>query len=353
MKNRFIKQLLVWLIVLIVLIGGIIGYKHFFSNNTNVSDNKYKIATAKKMNMQVKVQGKGSVYADSSKDIITNNNGTLKNLKVKIGDTVTVGDNLFIVDNNELRQNVLKAQNNLERQKLILAGAKNDNEVAVNSVAVKEAENQLNIANEQVNKMTVLSPVSGTVVAKSSNDGDIVQMGKPIVTIVDTASMKIKVSVDELNITKVKIGQQVQIKFNALNDKNYEGIVDTVAQVGTTVNNITTYEVIVSIKDSTDIKIGMNANVNILVDNKDEALVIPKEALIEKEGKRYAMTSSSDENENLVPVTTGSADGDYVEILDGVQDGEEVLISLPSNNSSSGLSSEDVINKIKRFGGGH
>ncbi|MDS0525110.1 efflux RND transporter periplasmic adaptor subunit [Clostridium sp. SHJSY1] len=368
MKNKFIKQLIICLIVLMIIIGSVVSYKCFFQNKPIVLENRYKITTAKRMNMEVKVQGKGSVYAGSSKDLIANNNGNIKNLKVKVGDIVNAGDTLFTVDNYEIRQNALRAENNLERQKLTLAASKNDAETSVNALAVTDAENQLNSVNEQLNKMTVTSPISGIVITKNNNNEDIVQLGKPILTIVDPASFKVKVLVDELNILKVKVGQLAEIKFNAVDDKKFEGVVEEVSQASTIVNNVTTYEVIVSIKNSQDIKIGMNANVNILVENKGNVLTIAKDALIEKEGKKYVMTSNKGEessentsesevnkksDSNLIPINTGVENGEYVEILDGILEGDNILISLPSDNSSIGLSSDDVLSRLKKFSEGH
>ncbi|MBD7912818.1 efflux RND transporter periplasmic adaptor subunit [Clostridium cibarium] len=360
MKEKFIKQLAICIIVIISVITVVVIYKHLGSNKDNIPTNKYKITEAKKMKMEVKVRGKGSVYAGVSKDIVANNNGKIKDLNIKVGDTVIEGNNLFTVDNNELRQNAARAENNLKRQKIILGSSKNDTEVAVNSLGVTDAQNQLDNANYLLNNMTVKSPINGIVIAKKNNNDDIVQGGKPIVTIVDPTSVKIKVSIDELNILKVKVGQPVEIKFNSIEDKSYEGVVDTISQVVTTsnqaaanVNNVANYEVIVSIKNSEGVKIGMNANVNILVDSKDSPLVISKEALIEKDGKRYVMVSKSNENQDgeLMLVNTGMESEEYVEILDGIQEGEEILICLP--DAGAGINSDDVLNKLKRFGGGN
>lgn len=406
MKNKLIRTLIACLIIGAVSVGGFLGYKYFFPSKATAATSQYITQTAKKMNLQVNIQGTGTVYAGVSKDITANNSGTLQGLNLKVGDTVASGTNLFTVDSNDLRQNVTKAKNNLQKQQLTASSAKNDNEAAIDNLSINDAQNQLNSAQDSVNKMTVTSPISGMITAENNSNGDNVQSGKTVLTVVDPSSMKIKVSVDELNISKVKVGQKTEIKFDALKDKTYEGTVDQVAESGTTTNNVTTYEVIVSITNPTDVKIGMNANVNILVDSKDNALAIPIEALIDRNGKKFVMVpnsdgstnnsnSSGDSNNNqnsssgdgqlsrgngqgqkgngqggqysgngsknganssssngkLVPVTTGLENDNNVEILDGINEGQEILISLPKTNSSTSSNGKSSFSGMGSIGG--
>lgn len=403
MKSKLIKALIACLIVAAVGVGGYYGYKKFFAAKPAVTSSKYITASAKKMNMQVNVQGTGAAYAAVSKDISPNNNGTLKNLNLKVGDTVKSGATLFTSDSDDLRQNVTKAQNNLDKQNLSSSNVKNDNEKAVDSISLNDAQSQLDYAVQQVNKMTVTSPINGIITAENFSNGDSLQPAKPVLTVVDPSSMKIKVSVDELEIAKIKQGQKAEIKFGAIKDKTYEGSVETISQVGTSSNNVTTFDVVVAIKDPANVKIGMNANVNILVDSKENALTIPAEALIEKDGNKYVMVPSSDSsstasnagnsaqtdqkataaagqsagsnaqaqgnssqkrstrnggNSNmsagftgggkLVQVKTGLENENYIEIVEGITEGQKVMISLPQ--TTSGTSNNK--NMMGGFGGG-
>jgi Membrane-fusion protein len=413
MKNKLIRTLITFLIIGGVSVGGFFGYKYFVPSKATAATSQYITQTAKTMNLQVSIQGTGTVYAGVSKDITANNSGTLQGLNLKVGDTVSTGTNLFTVDSNDLRQNVTKAKNNLQKQQLTAANAKSSNETAIDNLSINDAQNQLNTAQEAVNKMIVTSPINGIIMAENNTNGDNVQSGKTVLTVADPSSMKIKVSVDELNISKVKVGQKTEIKFDALKDKTYEGTVDQVAESGTTTNNVTTYDVIVSITNPTDIKIGMNANVNILVESKDNALAIPVEALIDRNGKKFVMvpnsdgsandsTSSNDSNNKpntssgdgqspkgngqgqrgigqsqkgnnqggqylgnasksgansyssngkLLPVTTGIQNDNYVEILDGINEGQEVLISLPKTSSSTSSNNKSAFSGMGSFGG--
>ncbi|GIM27357.1 hemolysin D [Clostridium polyendosporum] len=415
MKNKLIKGLITCLTIGIVVLGGYYGYNKFFTSKAAATANQYITVTAKKTNMQVNIQGTGSAYAATSKDISPNNNGILKDLNVKVGDTVKAGTKLFTSDSDDLRQNITKAQNSLDKAKLTLANSKNDNETAMNNLSVSDAQNQLNSTWQQVNNMTVKAPVSGVITAVNNSNGDSVQSGKSIVSIVDPSSMKIKVAVDELDIAKVKEGQKAEVKFDAIKDKIYDGTVESIAQLGTSTNNVTTYDVVVAIANPTDIKIGMNANVNILVDSKDDALTIPSEALIDRNGNKYVMIQNSESNSSnsntgnsssdkrnayqnnqntstqngqsiggnsqgsrnggnmqgyaggtstgtgkLVQVKTGLENENYVEIVEGITENQKVLINLPVSTSTTNTNNRNSLggglgggNFGAGFGGGN
>nr|WP_243428185.1 efflux RND transporter periplasmic adaptor subunit [Clostridium rhizosphaerae] len=396
--------------------------------------------TAKKTNLQVSVQGTGAAYAAVTKDVIPNNNGTLKDLTVKVGDTVTAGQKLFTSDSDDLRKTVTTAQNNLSKQNISLqadldtqaaqaaqaaaaqtpqAGGQNgqssgqssakvdDNKIAMDRLNVSDAKNQLSYANQQVAKMAVTAPIGGIVTVVNNSNGDSVQQSKAVLTIVDTSSMKVKVAVDELDIEKIKQGQKAEVKFDAIKDKTYEGSVETIAQTGTTSNNVTTYDVVVAIKDPSGIKLGMNANVNIQVESKDNALVIPSEAIIDRNGNKFVMVANSDsssansngtnnaaqsnnqqnQSNNTQPSANGNGQGrnrstqngqgarngayggaayagtskqvqiktgmeneNYVEVTEGLTEGEKVLVQLPQASSTTNNNANR--NNLGGFGAG-
>ncbi|GIM27356.1 hypothetical protein CPJCM30710_00220 [Clostridium polyendosporum] len=381
-------------------------------------------------------------------EVVPNNNGVLKNLKVKIGDTVKVSQELFVSDSDQLRQNVTNAQKNLDKQKSALASAKNNNKIAIDTLAVKDAQSQLDDALQQMNKMTVTAPIDGLVALVNNSNGDKVDASSGgssgqssgsggggqgnsssgngqssgnstsgqlnssgsngrtssssgstqsgVLSIVDLSSMKVKVAVDELDIAKVKEGQKAELRFDAIKDKVYDGTVESIAQIGTSTNNVTTYDVVIVITDPTNIKIGMNANVNILVDSKDNALTIPLEALVDRNGNKYVMIENSERNslntsnnssdkanggENnqntsaqngqsirgngqanrnggnmqgyagrgststgkLVQVKTGLENENYVEIVDGITEGQKVLINLPTSTLGSNTNNRNSV----------
>lgn len=256
-------------------------------------------------------------------------------------------------------------------------------------LSVSSAEEKLDSANDALSNATVKSPIDGIVTAVNNINGDTLQQGKAVLTVVDMSSLKIKVSVDELDISKIKEGQSAEVKFDAIEDKTYEGTVESIAEVGTSNNNVTTYDVVVDIDDPTEIKLGMNANVNILVQSKEDALVIPSEALVERDGKKYVRVDDSESNTSqskgsgstavnaqaantqntnagnagsqdssqnsnsqvpgnrgsfagvstssgkLVEIKTGIENENYIEVTEGVTEGERLLVSFNQSSTTT------------------
>lgn len=441
MKSKVIKGIVAGIIAVAVGVGGYFGYKAFFAKPAVASTAQYYTVSARKMNLNVTVQGTGTAYAATTKQVSANNSGTIKDLNVKVGDTVTAGQKLFVSDSDTLRKAVTTAQNNLAKQNLTLTSDESatkvdDNKVAMDKLNVSDAQSQLNDAYTQLNNMTVKAPIAGVVTAVNASNGDNAQSGGSssgsgssgagsssssssgsssggVLTIVDMNSIKIKLSIDELDIEKVKNGQTAQIKFDAIKDKTYDGTVESVATVGTTSNNVTTYDVVVGIKDPTGIKLGMNGNVTVSVESKQDALVIPSEALVETNGQKFVRVESSSNtssgqgssenqqsqgsnNQNstnsnnqsnsgtnsgkgqrnkqsygngngygnsgfrgmtttassgrLVQVKTGLETQNYIEITEGVTEGEKVLVQLPQTSTTTTSSNRSGQNSA--FGGG-
>lgn len=393
MKSKALKAVIAGLIVIGVGFGGYFGYKAIFPEKSTVASARYITAAVTKRNLEVSIQGTGSAYAATTKEITPNNNGTLQGLTLKVGDKVTAGQKLFTSYSDELNSAVTTAQNNLNEANINLKNAQSDFTNAQNELAaaqsaaassekvlqdnqantgnnnqnnsaqstksiesykldvekaessveqaklkVTDAKNKLTEAKNAVSKMTVTSPIAGVVTAVNNVNGDSVQSGKSVLTIVDMSSIKVKVAVDELDITKVKLGQKAQVKFDAIEDKTYEGTVEQIAEVGTSSNNVTTYDVVVGITNPEGIKIGMNANVTILVESKENALVIPAEALIENNGKKFVRVEST-ENTGITPTapnqSTESQDETSKSSTENKQVPQGENTNLPKDETSS------------------
>ena len=291
MKKRLIKIITSCLIIGVIGTSGYFAYTKYVGSKTVSAAVNYTTVKATKTNLQVNVQGTGTVYASVTREVVANNSGELKDLVLKEGDIVKKGDKVGQVYNSQLQDQVDKADLSLQKQKLQSGTAKTDADAQIQQLTTTQTEKELSNAIAARDKMNVTTPLGGLVVTKSANNGDTLQSGKSIISIVDTTSYKIKVAVDELDISKIKNGQKVEIKYDAIENKTYEGAVEIIAQLGDTSNNVTTYGVVISIKDLAGIKLGMNASVNILIESKENVLAIPVEALVEKNGLNYVMVA--------------------------------------------------------------
>lgn len=421
--NKKVKTAIIVLIILVFAAGGFYGYKKYKSGKTTTSSSMYIVETAKKGNINVTVSATGTAFASTSKDIVANNSGEIKNLTVKEGDSVAKGSALFQVYSDQVVQQVNSANSNLKKQELQLSKLKNqgtasastqNNQSTANSsnktqtsqddidlqeLSVEDAQTSLNNAKQQYNDMTVKAPFDGAVTVVNNNNGDDIQPGKSVLTIIDPKSVKVKASVDELDISKVKVGQTVDVAFNAIEDKAFKGTVETIGDVGNTTNNVTTYDIVIGLSDITGIKLGMTANVSINTASKSNVLLVPTEAITETNGKKYVMletgagssgtgtsqqsgsTSSSNQNSSsnsgtsqqngnwsgssnrtrrssftnvpgrLVEIKTGLVNEDYAEVLEGLNEGDKVLVVLSQNSSTTTTNSRSGFGGMGGLGG--
>ena len=383
MKSKIIKAIIIGIAVIVIGTGGYLGYNKFFKKTVSVSATKYTSSTVKTMNISKTIQGTGAAYAGTTSAVAPNNNGTISALTVKVGDTVKAAQQLFVCSSSDLTKAVTdntkkltKADAQLTSDVAALTDANTQlttdqsatkvdatkvssdeksitdttSKISDDKDSVTDATTALTDAKNAVANQIVTSPIAGLVTSVDSTNGSAGQSGKSAVTVTDMGTMKVKVSVDELDISSVAVGQKATIKFDALTDKTFTGVVESVAQSGTTTSNVTTYDVVVSISNPTGIRLGMNADVTIAVQSKDNAIVIPEEALVESNSKKYVRvedtsdTNSSPNNSKsqtssssgkLVEITTGIETEDYIEVTKGVTTGENILVQLASSSSST------------------
>lgn len=387
--NKKLTKIIITCLVVTVGVGGYFAYKSYVASKTKSTQNSFITAVASKNDITVNIQATGTISPAATKEILSNNGGEIKELSVKEGDMVKKGQKLFGVDSDDLRQQVDKAEYSLQQENLKLEKTKTEEEKEIQELAVEQAEKDLQNKKNNLYAMTVTSPIDGMISVRNNNNGDNVQSGKSILSIVDVSSFKINVQVDELDIAKVKQGQKAEIKIDAIKDKTFEGTVEEISPVGTTTNNITTYNVSIGIKEPLGVKIGMSANVNILVESKKGVLTIPVEALMDRDGKKYVMVpledktntnnnadnqqneeASKNKQENLqqntqqnsgegqnkrnaqrstqrncsntmgiqqklVPVEIGLINENTVEVISGINEGQVVLISMPQTTSTN------------------
>jgi HlyD family secretion protein len=254
--------------------------------------------------------------------------GKVAEVYASAGQNVKKGDTLFKLDDTSIKNSIQQKENEIQQ--------------AVNSLKNKE---------EDLAKSTITTPISGIVTVLNVKNGEQVSSGdlKLIATITDTSKMEVTLPVDELDINKVKVGQKATIKIDDIEDKSFEGTVQSISQNGTTSNNVTTYSVVVSIDNPENVKIGMNANVTVKIQSKENVLAVPVEAILTKNSKKYVMVSSgvqqpSTSNKQaannvgttkLVEVQTGIKTTSMIEITSGVSENETILIQLKTSSSSS------------------
>lgn len=181
----------------------------------------------------------------------------------------------------------------------------------------------------------ITAPADGTVTSIGVSDGDRVSKGQVIAHITNYDDLQTTVQIDELDIPKVKVGQTASIKVNAFPDTTYTGKVTSIANEGTVSNGVSTFDVTVHMNKPTNVKVGMTTEVSILVQSKDNALYVPIEAVHSINNEKYVVVEKGDGSVARQTVKTGISNEDYVEITDGLTEGEVVQLPRVSASSSS------------------
>ena len=147
------------------------------------------------------------------------------------------------------------------------------------------------------------------------------------------------VSVDELDIINVQVGQNADIAMDALTDKNYSAVVSKVSQIGTPNGGVTVYNVTLTIDGDENLKFGMNGTATIRIEEVNDVLLVPLTALNTSRGESYVWLqsddASSDEPGVRTTVETGLSDENYAQVLSGLDEGDVVLITREASSSST------------------
>lgn len=231
--------------------------------------------------------------------------GTVTGLLVKEGDAVDKDAILIELSGDDLTESIQSA-----------------------SETLRNAELSMKNMEDTMANYTITSPIKGTIVQKNYKQGDSLSTGKEMCIIYDLSYLEMVISVDELNISALEVGQPVVITADAVNGQSYEGKVTRVSVAGNTSGGTTTYPVTIRIDQTEGLRPGMNANAEIVTAKSSQTLTVPNAAIVR--GNYVLVTTDSPSAANAdesmtapegyvyVQVKTGVSSDDYTEILSGL-----------------------------------
>jgi HlyD family secretion protein len=190
---------------------------------------------------------------------------------------------------------------------------------------------------EQLSYTTITAPIDGIILSRDVEMGDAVSsilvMGSAatlVMTLGDTTEVYVKGKVDESDIGKVYLGQPARIKVESFKDKTFTGKVTKISPMGTEKDNVTTFEVRVSINNpGGELKANMTANAEIILDEHKQVLQIPEGALIyDKDKKAYVEIPDpkGKDGKKKISVQVGISNGAKAEILSGLKENDQVVL---------------------------
>lgn len=207
----------------------------------------------------------------------------------------------------------------LSEQKLISA-----NDIDQLRFDLENARAANRLANLELSYANVVAPISGVIAQRSIKPGNFVQINTPIFRIVDTSRLEAVLNVPERELATLKAGQPVRLQVDALPGRAFTGRVDRVAPVVDAGSG--TFRVIAAFDGGGLLQPGMFARVRIDYDQKTDALVVPRVALLE-DGADAAVYVVRANKAVRVPVKVGYSEGGWMEVRAGLKPGDRVVVA--------------------------
>ena len=217
-------------------------------------------------------------------------------------------------------------------------------QVAVDTAKLKQAHAQvqesqatLNQLEEQLSYTTIVAPMDGVILSRDVEMGDAVSsilvLGSTatlVMTEGDTTQVYVQGKVDEADIAHVYLGQPARIKVESFRDRQFYGKVTKIAPMGVEKDNVTTFEVRVSINNpGGELKANMTANAEILLNEHKGVLTVPENAVFYDNQKNASVDipdRSQKDGTRRIPVQAGLSNGSVTEIVSGLKEGDKVVL---------------------------
>ena len=379
MSNKVFKGMsLFLLLILVVSCGGGKEEEEF---------KFYALKEAASQQLELTVEASGTVEAISSIEIKSKASGQILFLGAEIGDYVEEGVVLARIDQRTPTNTLAQANADLEVAKVRLSNAKNQfqrskrlhEEGNISDKSFEDAQESFSSARAQLvraevflenarialDDTSVRSPIAGTVISRPAEVGQVITSptsavggGTLLMEMADLNNVRVRALIDEIDIGKISIGQEVTLKVSAYRDKKFLGVVSKIEPMSKVDQNVTTFPVLIDIENKDNLLlIGMNTDVEIEILNEKVAIALPAGSLRTrkdilsvapllniKEDQLRNFLAKKVEGENFdafivlkktkkgaVPIwiKTGKTDLNYVEVKEGIKFDETVYV-LPS-----------------------
>ena len=376
----------VWIAMTVVVIIAVAVWA--LSGGKEKEEINFKQEKVSLQTLQNSVTATGTIEAVTSVTVGTQVSGIVNKLYVDYNSQVKKGQVIAELDKTNLlselntaKANMASAQSQLNYQSanmkryqtLYQKGLVSADDYENALLTYRQAKEQVATAKEQVQRAqtnlgyaTITSPIDGTVISKSVEEGQTVAASfntPELFTIAkDLTNMQVVADVDEADIGAVKEGDRVTFTVDAYPDDTFEGTVKQVRLQATTTNNVVTYEVVISAQNA-DLKLkpGLTANVTIYTQERAGVLAVVNKALRftptkETVGKDMKIVDCKGKNKvwtldgktlTAHPVSIGQSDGMHTEIIKGLKAGQqivtEIVVNTPEDDSEDQQQSQGLI----------
>ena len=222
---------------------------------------------------------------------------------------------------------------------LTLEDATIGDSVANADLTLRGAQNQLDSAQKSLDDYSIDAPISGTVITKNAKEGDTINATYQgsLAVIYDLSKVKFQMKVDELDVLKIAVGQEVSVTADALEGVTMTGHITNISLEAVTNGGVTEYPVTVEMDEVGQLLPGMNVSASIIISEEKDAMCVPVDALqrgdyvyVKDQAGAEPSTEAADPmvpaGFHKVPVTVGVSNASYVQILSGLSMTDEVYV---------------------------
>lgn len=276
------------------------------------------------------VTAAGALSSKNSSVLSSKVMGRVVYLGAQEGDHVDQGKLLIKIESGEIAAQVFQAQaayNNAKLQydrikRLYDEQASTQMEMDQATLGLETAEAGLKAAKAMESYTTIFAPISGQIVEKRINLGEMAMPGQPVIKVEDNKNLRLEVTVNEQDIRNIRPGQSVNVRIDAMPEKEFKGRVSQVVQA----SDIRTHSFVV--------KVDLPANSGLITGlygkaffstGKREALLVPRAAVVEMSGISGVYIVSTDGNAIFQMVQLGNEQGDDVQVVSGLRAGDRVI----------------------------
>jgi membrane fusion protein (multidrug efflux system) len=290
-----------------------------------------EVQPLKRAAMVAVYSGTASIEANNEADVVAKVGGEVRQIFVEEGDTVQAGQVLARLDGDRLRLTLAQTDANLRK---LERDYKRTLELAEKGLVPKStAENTkydldalragYDSARLELSYTEIRAPINGVISARNIKVGNTIGPNDPTFTVTDLDPLLAFVHVPEKEFRKIAPGQNAEVVIDALGGARFNG---TISRISPTVDPQTgTFRARVEVPDATrTLKPGMFARVNIVYERRQDALQLPRTAILDADGQQSVFIVASGKAEQRT-IRTGLANGGWIEVLDGLKGSEQVV----------------------------
>lgn len=312
------KKVGIILIIILLFAGGFFIVRNRFENRmegVNHVEAETILVSRGDINRTITASGTLAPVRDRSQSF--SQGGTVEEVFVEIGDSVSAGDELIKLKSSQQELNLIQARTAYQSARI------NGTEAEIN-----ERRTQLEIAEEELEDRTMKAGISGEVVQLELEAGDEARSGETAVRILDETGYLVDLNIDEGDSRLVAVDQIAEIEIPAIPDRIYEGVVTQVKRVTEVVNNVVVVPAEVRINgNSSDFRPGYSVDVEIIVESVADAIRVPVTAIYSDGEESFAVLVDDEGRAEPVPVEAGLSDGLQVEIISGLEKDDRILVN--------------------------